>query len=86
MLLAGDLDAGEEGFGGFVVGVLGDELAAEGFGEDGLVELRKFGIRFSDGFSLSRAGFQYSFDDVEQKSLLADGWNRDWKFGEITQI
>ena len=33
------LDAGEEGLGGLVVGVLGDELAAEGFGEDGLVEV-----------------------------------------------
>jgi hypothetical protein len=46
------LDAGEEGLGGLVVGVLGDELAAEGFGENGLVEV----IYFRNGGSM---GSQY---------------------------
>ena len=32
-------DASEQDGGGLVVGVLGDEFATKGFGEDGLVEL-----------------------------------------------
>ena len=37
-LRAGGADAFEEDGGGFVVGVLGDEFAGEGFVEDGLAE------------------------------------------------
>jgi hypothetical protein len=37
-LRAGGADAVEEDGGGFVVGVLGDEFAFEGFVEDGLAE------------------------------------------------
>lgn len=37
---AGGADAIKEDGGGFVVGVLGDELAFEGFMEDGLAEAR----------------------------------------------
>jgi hypothetical protein len=75
-LCAGGSDAFEEDGCGFVVGVLGDQLAFEGFLENGLAEpggAAKVGIEYCIGGVRNRKG---SFNPGQEDSLLAAA--RQW--------
>jgi len=62
-------DAFEQNRGGFVVGVLGHELAAEGLGEDGLGELVYVGLGLEIAF-LNTVGVLEDGLDIVDDSLL----------------
>jgi hypothetical protein len=79
-------DAVEEDGGGLVGGVLGDEVAAEGLGEDGAIELaedahllRDFGCKFSDA---PKCGL----DEFDDAALLTEGRDRRLQVNHVVAV
>ena len=67
----------QQGGGGFVGGILGDEFAAEGFGEDGGRQALHGLLRAAQPrFDPVRVGEQ-GFDAADDFLLFGEGW--DWK-------
>ena len=78
-------DAGEQAYGGFITFVLGDQFAAEGFGEDRLVQpahqLQRALCLFRQPVDLGEGGFDATDDFV----LSFVGWPRQGEFFDFTK-
>ncbi len=80
------MDTLNELFSGFVAGVLGDEVAAEGFGEEGGGELVHLGLGFGvAGFDLVGEG-EEGFDTADDFVLFGEGRNGGWKSLDVTDV